>query len=60
MSDPLTNPSPRSDANAYPEDPNVQRTMDGSATKEVVQKFLARKEPTQPRHPDTGQFQPKR
>jgi hypothetical protein len=38
MSDPLTNPSPRSDTPAYPEDPAVQRPADGSAVREVVAK----------------------
>lgn len=32
------NPVPRSDTNAYPTDPAVQRPMDGSAIKEIVAK----------------------
>jgi hypothetical protein len=36
--DPLSNPTPDGDENAYPEDPAVQRPMDGTAIKEIVAK----------------------
>jgi hypothetical protein len=57
MGNPLSNPSPPSGTNAYPEDPAVQRPADGTKTREVVQEYLGRKGPQeQPRHPVTGRY----
>jgi hypothetical protein len=56
MPDPASNPSPRSDTNAYPEDPAVQRPMDGSAIKEIVAKSgIAQRPAPVLRHTD-GKF----
>jgi hypothetical protein len=38
-SGPLSNPSPSSSVNAYDEDPDVQRPMDGSAAQAAAAKF---------------------
>jgi hypothetical protein len=61
MGNPLSNPVPRSDTNAYPTDPAVQRPMDGSAIKAIVAKSGIAQRPApnvgeQPRHPVTGRF----
>jgi hypothetical protein len=58
--DPMTNPSPSQYTNAYPEDPSVQRPMDGSAIKEIVTKSGLAMRPApklaQPRERTTGKW----
>lgn len=50
MSNPASNPTPTPGVNAYSEDPEVQRPMDGSAAQAAAAAHVAGRKHTMPDH----------